>query len=133
MVAHKAGRMDEHVLVEDTSLVIEGANIGVNVRWLIDRLPEYVGKKAVWEVLLAFRKGDQVYIYEGAVPGCIVAPRGKDEFGFDPVFMPEGAEKTLAEDKPNHYNARALAVQSLMNNKIFKIVPVINEWEGLWQ
>ncbi len=117
----------------DTSLVIEGADIGVNVRWLIDRLPEYVGRKAIWEVLLAYRKEEQVYIYVGTIAGRIVPPEGTEGFGFDRFFMPEGAAKTLASDKSDQYNARALAVQALMDDEIFKIMPVIKEWGGSWQ
>ncbi len=133
VVAHKASQMEECVLVEDTSLVIEGADIGVNVRWLLDRLPEYIGRKAVWEVLLAYRKGEQVYVYQGAITGRIVPQQGEKGFGFDPVFMPEEAGKTLAEDKPDCYNARALAVQAFLENKVYKIMPVIKEWQGPWQ
>jgi XTP/dITP diphosphohydrolase len=133
VIVHKASQMDEYVLVEDTSLVVEGADIGINIRWLIDRLPEYTGRKASWKVFLAYRKGESIYIYEGVVKGCIVSPRGKQGFGFDSVFIPEGAEKTLAEDKPDHNNARAFAVQALIDDKIYKVLPMMNEWTGPWQ
>lgn len=32
--------------------MVEGEDVGINIRWLIDQLPKYKGKKAVWTVLL---------------------------------------------------------------------------------
>jgi len=57
--------------------------------------------------------GDQpVKCFQGAVPGTIVAPRGKGGFGYDPIF--EHDEKTFAEMDAAEKNAvshrgRALA------------------------
>ena len=37
-------------------------------------------------------------MFEGEVKGCILtAPRGEGGFGYDPVFMPEGWDKSFAE------------------------------------
>ena len=53
-----------------------------------------------------------VKLFEGTVPGTIVAPRGEGGFGFDPVFEHDG--KTFAEMHTDEKNAvshrgRALA------------------------
>lgn len=133
VVIHKASQLDEHVIVDDTSLNVEGADLGVNIKWLIQHLDELVGKKACWSVLLAYREGDQVFIYQGEVLGTIVKPRGASGFGFDPYFQPDGSKLTLAEYKPSNLNARALAVDALMNDLTFTIEPVIKEWKGPWQ
>jgi XTP/dITP diphosphohydrolase len=133
VIAHKASQLGENILVEDTSLEIEGASVGINVRWLLDHLADYEGRKAEWTVLLAFRQGDRVFIYKAAVPGTIVEPRGASGFGFDPVFLPNGATQTLAESKPDAFNARAKAVKVLMQGNIWATHPVIEEWEGPWQ
>lgn len=133
VIAHKASQVGEYVLVEDTSLFVEGEDVGVNVRWLLDHLPQLAGIKAIWKTHLAYRQGEHVYIYEGVVRGCIVPSRGQGGFGFDAVFMPEGSGQTLAEDKSDQVNARFLAVEALMNNKIYQVVPMINEWYGPWQ
>lgn len=133
VVVHKAAQLDEGVLVEDTSLDVEDAEIGVDVRWLLERLPDYLGQKAVWRTLLAQRKGDLVYVYEGTVYGTITAPRGEKGFGFDPLFLPDGEELTLAESKPDRLNARALAVKALHENRPYAKMPVISEWQGPWQ
>lgn len=133
VVAHKASQLDEGILIEDTSLEVEGADIGVNVRWMLDHLQEFAGKKATWTVLLAYRKGEDVHIYKGEVHGTIVIPTGEGGFGFDPVFLPDGASQTLAESKPDQVNARALAVDALLTKNRFAKVKAIFDWNGPWQ
>lgn len=133
VVAHKASQLGENIIVEDTSLDIEGASVGVNIRWLLDHLTEYAGRKAEWTVLLAFRQNNQIYIYKGSISGIIVLPRGKTGFGFDPVFLPDGSTKTLAESKPDLFNARAQAVESLLQGNVWAKHPIIENWDGPWQ
>lgn len=133
VVAHKASQLAENIVVEDTSLDIEGASVGFNIRWLLDHLSEYKGRKAEWVVLLAVRQGNEVYIYKGSLAGTIVLPRGNGGFGFDPVFLPDGATKTLAESKPDMFNARAKAVVALIKGEIYSKHPLIEKWEGPWQ
>lgn len=133
VIAHKASQLGENVIVEDTSLDIEGASIGVNIRWLLDHLKDYVGKKAGWTVLLAFRQGTEVFIYKGIVTGHIVESQGSAGFGFDPVFKPDGSSKTLAESKPDSVNARAKAVQALIKGDLYMKHPAIETWDGPWQ
>lgn len=50
---HKASQLGECVISEDTSLDIEGEQVGVNVKWMLDELPKYIGKRALWNVYLA--------------------------------------------------------------------------------
>ncbi len=133
VIVHKASNIGPGILVEDTSLDVEGTDIGINIKWLLDNLKDLKGKKAVWRVLLGFRQGDLVYVYEGAVKGKIVNKTGNSEFGFDPFFLPEGSQKTLAQEKPDSVNARALAVEALYKGNPLVILPIIMEWDGPWQ
>lgn len=133
VAAHKASQVDEYTLIEDTCLDIEDANVGINVRWVLDNIEDYAGKKAVWRVLLAYRVGDMVHLYQGEVNGTIVPSNGRSGFGFDPVFLPEGATHTLAESKPDIYNARSYAVEALLQNKPYQSIPAIYYWDGAWQ
>lgn len=133
VVTHKASQLAEEVIVDDTSLDIEDASVGIHVRWLLDHLSEYVGRKATWTVLLALHKDDEVKIYRGCVYGVIVAPKGSNAFGFDPVFLPDGASKTLAEAKPDQYNARAKAVDALIKGEVWMTRPLLKSWNGSWQ
>ncbi len=62
---------------------------------------------------------DQVeYLFEGVCPGRIARePRGDRGFGYDPVFIPEGAEETFAEmdlTKKNRFSHRGKAVGKLV-------------------
>ncbi|KAK8805026.1 hypothetical protein WA171_006991 [Blastocystis sp. BT1] len=94
---HKASQLGECVISEDTSLDIEGEQVGINVKWMMNELPKYIGKKALWNVYLAILIHGRVHVYRGQVIGTIVEPRGDSNFGFDPVFLPEGCVSTLAE------------------------------------
>ena len=39
-------------------------------------------------------------IFDGRTPGKIVPPRGPSDFGWDPVFEPDGYEQTYAQVSP---------------------------------
>lgn len=133
VVTHKASQLDEYILVDDTSLEVEGAAVGVNVRWLLQNLPDFEGQRAIWTSLIAYHEKDSVLIFRGVTLGVIVKPRGISGFGFDPVFLPEGQLATLAESKPDFINARAKAVDALMEGNVYKKLPVFREWNGKWQ
>ena len=133
VVVHKASQVDDDVLVEDTSLDVDGCQIGVNIRWLLEQLPKYIGRRTVWKTLLAYQKDGLVYVFEGIVHGVIVEARGTGGFGFDRFFLPDGAQKTLAEDKPDNVNARSLAVEALLSDRPSAVRPPIFQWTGQWQ
>lgn len=133
VAAHKASQLEEGVLVEDTSLEIEGFFVGIHIRWLLDHLSDCEGRRANWSVLLAYREGAEIRLFRGSVAGTIVKPRGEGGFGFDPLFLPLGAAETLAQSKPDEYNARAKAVEALMKGDLFAVCPAFESWEGPWQ
>lgn len=60
----------------------------------------------------------------GVLDGTIAhEPRGAEGFGYDPIFIPRGSDKSLAELTPNQKNKishRALAVDQLMQELIAK-------------
>lgn len=132
VIAHKASQL-ENIIVEDTSLDIAGAVVGINIRWLLDHLSEYVGRKAEWTVLLAIHQGDNILIFKGSVSGTIVKARGVGGFGFDPVFLPDGSAETLSEAKPDVVNARAKAVEAFIKGDVWATHPVMKSWDGPWQ
>jgi XTP/dITP diphosphohydrolase len=57
------------------------------------------------------------YLFEGRVDGTIITERrGKQGFGYDPVFVPDGNNKTFAEmsmDEKNTISHRAIAFTKL--------------------
>lgn len=133
VIAHKVSQMGEYVLVDDTSLDVDGADVGVNIRWLIDSLDQYVGKEAVWRTLLAYREGDTVFIYKSEIEGTITEPRGEEGYGFGSMFIPKGSDYTLTEYVDDNHNARAKAVKALIRDERSAVLPAIYDWDGPWQ
>lgn len=135
VIAHKASYFknpDEMVLVEDTSLDVDGVDIGINVRWLQASLKDHIGKRAVWRSLIGVRLYNQVLVFEGVVKGRI-GPASGEGIGFDPVFIPDGSDKTLGQYKPAHFNARAIAAENFAKLKPLAILPALEELQGPWQ
>ncbi len=60
----------------------------------------------------------EYHLFEGRIAGRITwPPRGKNGFGFDPVFQPDGHAQTFAEMEParkNRISHRARALEHLM-------------------
>ena len=133
VLVHKASSLKDECLVDDTSLEVEGADIGVNIKWLLTDLPKYLQRKATWTVFLGHKKGGLIYLYKGQIHGTIVNSQGHGGFGFDPYFMPVGHQQTLAQAKPPEVNARAEAVRNFVNQNVYQTHKPIIKWEGSWQ
>jgi non-canonical purine NTP pyrophosphatase (RdgB/HAM1 family) len=94
------------VLVEDISLRFDalGQLPGPFIKWFLESLGlDGVAKlldknrKATAEITFAYFDGELLKFFDGQVRGSIAdKPRGKD-FGWNPLFIPEGADKTYAE------------------------------------
>lgn len=115
------------VLVEDTGLAFDAWHglPGALVRWFLDRvgneglcqmLQTYDQRTASAETCIGYFDGQEFFVFCGVVAGTIVPqPRGNGGFGWDPIFMPIGWDKTFAEltDEKNLVSMRKLAVQKL--------------------
>ena len=99
--------LGEPVIVDDTGLFIQEWDgfPGPFSRWFnkavgIERLCKMIEKNREAEAITAVgfcRKGE-VEVFKGAVEGEISwKPRGDSGFGWDPIFVPEGYDKTFAE------------------------------------
>ena len=66
-----------------------------------------VDRSAAFHCTLALAWPDGEYaVYEGTAPGSLTwPPRGKLGFGYDPVFVPEGRDRTFAEIDPEEKHA----------------------------
>lgn len=127
-------------IVEDTALYIEGEDVGVNIKWLVDSISKYDGKTATWKVCLAVNDGNRIHLYEGAVHGRIVNNKPiKESFGFDNYFIPDGTSKTLYElekqGNKDGFSARRKAVDMFLNESSYLVVPIsqIKPWKGNYQ
>jgi non-canonical purine NTP pyrophosphatase (RdgB/HAM1 family) len=97
------------VLVEDVSLRFTafGELPGPLIKWfertlgperLCRLLDAFDDRSATHEVLYCLYDGHAAHNFHGKVAGRIAEhPRGGGGFGFDPVFIPEGVDKTRSE------------------------------------
>jgi len=81
-------------------------------------LPPACKRTAVFRCVIALaRAGKLLGTFEGLVEGAIVDPtRGRNGFGYDPIFVPEGFDRTFAElpsEIKNKISHRAKAITRL--------------------
>lgn len=118
----------EAFMVEDTSLYFDALSglPGPLIKWFM----KTVGNEGLFKMAEAFGNygaeaktiigytdgsGD-IQFFEGSVRGTIVVPRGETNFGWDPIFQPEGKDKTFAEltaEEKNAFSMRKLAAEKL--------------------
>lgn len=87
--------------VEDTGLYLGNKReIGAMIKYFPpERIAKaYYGEKAEAVCCIAYN-GKEVQVFKGKIKGNIVYPRGKNGFGWDCIFQPEGYSKTFAEIK----------------------------------
>ena len=74
-------------------------------------------RKAQFRTAISLILDGKEYLFEGVIKGEIIKEkRGDSGFGYDPIFKPEGYDRTFAElgnDIKNQISHRALAVQKL--------------------
>jgi inosine triphosphate pyrophosphatase len=106
-----AEKVEGAVMVEDTSLCFNALNgmPGVFIKWFLDAvgheglnkmIAAYDDKTAYAQTVVAFSPGPghDPALFVGRTDGKIVMPRGRLDFGWDPVFEPnEGRGRTYAE------------------------------------
>ncbi|MEG0252482.1 MAG: non-canonical purine NTP diphosphatase [Muribaculaceae bacterium] len=74
---------------------------------------------ARFRTIFALIIGNDIKYFEGIVEGTIIKEkRGIDGFGYDPIFVPKGFNKTFAEmnsEEKNKISHRGLATQKLID------------------
>eukprot|EP00249_Psilotum_nudum_P012205 c23643_g1_i2 orf=154-741(+) len=117
------------VLVEDTCLCFNALKglPGPYVKWFLQKigheglnnmLAAYEDKSAYALCIFSLALGphSEPLTFEGLTKGCIVPPRGPKDFGWDPVFQPDGYEYTFAEmpkEEKNKISHRRRALDKL--------------------
>ena len=143
VVMYKALAAGENVLVEDTSLDVEGFSAGVNIRWMLDKLKQDLkgssaSPMAIWRVMLAVHHAGVLYVAEAQVRGTMVGDARGAGFAFDQHFIPSGSTLTLGEldaiGLKDSVSARKAAVLRLLNgNCKTYLVADIPAWAGAYQ
>jgi XTP/dITP diphosphohydrolase len=98
----------------------ESATDAGNIARLLAELTRYdsAPHSARFRCSLALAQGGKILeTFDGVVEGTIVgAPRGRAGFGYDPLFQPQGFDKTFGElsaAEKNRISHRARAIRSL--------------------
>lgn len=90
-----------------------------NVQKVLKKLEGINNRKAQFKTVISLIVNDIEYVFQGIIKGSVTEnKRGKSGFGYDPIFLPEGYEKTFAELsslEKNKISHRGLATQKLFN------------------
>jgi len=88
-----------------------------NIRKILQELGNCTDRKARFRTVISLIMNGKESRFDGIVEGVILPEkRGKEGFGYDPVFMPEGKSLTFAEmdlDEKNTISHRARAFEKL--------------------
>jgi len=119
---------------EDTGLEVEALNgepgvksaryagedrsFSNNIEKLLYRLQGQTHRKARFRTVISLIMDGKERLFEGICDGYILTqPTGKQGFGYDPVFAPEGDTRSFAEmnmEEKNHYSHRRRAADKLV-------------------
>ena len=132
IIKHKAKQaflaLKKPVLIEDTGLFIEAWKgfPGALIKWML----KLVGNEGICKMMekeknrsaeaktyFCLYNGKKYDIFVGEIKGKIpINPKGKANFGWDPIFIPEGYSKTFAEmtqEEKNKISMRKIALEKL--------------------
>ena len=101
-------KFDGKFIVEDVSLNFECLNglPGPLIKWFLKSLgaeglvkivKTFGNNKATAKCIIGYFNEMRIEFFEGVVNGKIVEPKGNNGFGWDPIFLPDGSNKTYAE------------------------------------
>ncbi|MDD5341599.1 MAG: RdgB/HAM1 family non-canonical purine NTP pyrophosphatase [Patescibacteria group bacterium] len=115
-------------IVEDTSLYFNCLNglPGPLIKWFLKKL----GNNGLWQIAEKFgnfkaqaktiigyaKNSKNIHFFEGDLDGEITKPTGETDFGWDPIFKPNGFTKTFAEmtrEEKNQISMRRKALNEL--------------------
>lgn len=127
-------RTVQNCFADDTGLEVEALNgapgvysaryagekcsFAENVNKLLLEMKDKENRKARFRTVISLIFDGKEYFFEGIVEGIITNDtKGTEGFGYDPVFKPEGFDKTFAEmtlEEKNKVSHRARAVEKLV-------------------
>ena len=103
--------------VRSARYATDGHDDEANKRLLLERMLGVENRAAQFRTAVALILDGKEYLFEGIVRGDIATEEhGEGGFGYDPLFFPEGGEKTFAEmsaEAKNEISHRGRAVRKL--------------------
>ncbi|MDO9274750.1 MAG: non-canonical purine NTP diphosphatase [Lutibacter sp.] len=96
----------------------EDNNAEANMNKLLNNLKNNPNRRAQFKTAIALNIQGKQFIFEGVCKGTILTEkRGDSGFGYDPIFMPEGFNRSFAEMNLNEKGSishRGKAVEKLV-------------------
>lgn len=130
VISHKAlaafNKINSPVLVEDTALIYNalGKLPGPFIKWFYEELGNdglcrilntAHDRSAVAIAAFAYYDGKQLKLFRGEMNGTISrVPLGEVSFGWDPIFIPDGSDKTwgqMSKDEQIETSVRRIALK----------------------
>lgn len=103
--------------VRSARYATDGHDDEANKRLLLERMSGVENRAAQFRTAVALILDGKEYLFEGVVRGAIAAEQhGEGGFGYDPLFFPEGGDRTFAEmsgEEKNAISHRGRAVRKL--------------------
>ena len=95
----------------------DGHDFAASNRLLLRNLEGVANRRARFRTVISLILGGEERLFEGIVEGRIIdRETGHEGFGFDPLFVPDGYDRTFAEmttEEKNAVSHRARAVRKL--------------------
>lgn len=103
--------------VHSARYATDGHDFAANNRLLLRNLAGASTRRARFRTVIALILDGRETLFQGAVEGCIAETEaGCGGFGYDPLFVPEGCDRTFAEmtdEQKNALSHRGRAVRKL--------------------
>jgi len=94
-------------------------NFDKNVEKLLLNMTGVREREARFHTIISLILDNKEYLFEGICNGRIIeAKKGRLGFGYDPVFVPDGSERTFAEmemEEKNKFSHRKKAMEKLIS------------------
>lgn len=104
--------------VHSARYATDGHDFGANNRLLLKNLEGVENRRARFRTVISLIEGGEERLFEGIVEGRIIdRESGSEGFGYDPLFVPDGFDRTFAEmsgEEKNAISHRGRAVRKLV-------------------
>ena len=97
----------------------EEKNDVANIQKVLKNMQGIQNRNAYFCTVIALILNDKEYLFEGKIHGKVTQEIiGENGFGYDPIFIPNGYDKTFAQidiTEKNRISHRAIAVDKMVN------------------
>ena len=104
--------------VHSARYATDGHDFAANNRLLLKNLEGKENRRARFRTVISLIEGGEEHLFEGIVEGRIIDHEsGEEGFGYDPLFVPDGFDRTFAKmtaEEKNAVSHRGRAVRKLV-------------------